>query len=184
MTGQVGGPQVSREELRARGRYSLTIACLFVLILLGAGLPLPRRAIVVVPIVVAIVVSIREMRRLSRASAGAFTRFGPAVALGLSTVLLLGAVTQAVADRGQEVGEEAQPVLEAAAVGVGALVVAGLRKSEMRSPWLASSSMPSKPASPKRRAALPASSTISSISATGMARGMVWNRWSGTTEGA
>ena len=66
------------------------------LILLGAGLPLPRRAIVVIPIVVAIVVSIREMRRLSRASSGAFTRFGPAVALGLSTVLLLGAITQAV----------------------------------------------------------------------------------------
>jgi hypothetical protein len=96
MAGQVGGQQVSREELRARGRYSLTIACLFVLILVGAGLPLPRRAIVVVPIVVAIVVSIREMRRLSRASAGAFTRFGPAVALGLSAMLLLGAVTQAV----------------------------------------------------------------------------------------
>ncbi len=96
MAGQVGGQQVSREELRARGRYSLTIACLFLLILVGAGLGLPRRAIVVVPIVVAIVVSVREMRRLSRASAGAFTRFGPAVALGLSTVLLLGAITQAV----------------------------------------------------------------------------------------
>jgi hypothetical protein len=63
MAGQVGGQQVSREELRARGRYSMTIACLFLLILLGAGLALPRRAIVVVPIVVAIVVSIREMRR-------------------------------------------------------------------------------------------------------------------------
>jgi len=96
MAGQVGGQQVSREELRARGRYSLTIACLFLLILLGAGLPLPRRAIVVIPIVVAIVVSIREMRRLSRGSSGAFTRFGPAVALGLSSVLLLGAITQAV----------------------------------------------------------------------------------------
>ena len=96
MAGQVGGQQVSREELRARGRYSLTIASLFVLILVGAGLPLPRRAIVVVPIVVAIVVSVREMRQLSRSSAGAFTRFGPAVALGLSAVLLLGAVTQAV----------------------------------------------------------------------------------------
>ena len=95
MAGQLG-QQVSRDELRARGRYSLTVASLFVLILLGAGLPLPRRAIVVVPIVLAIVVSIREMRRLSRASAGAFTRFGPAVALGLSAVLLLGAVTQAV----------------------------------------------------------------------------------------
>ena len=96
MAGQVGGQQVSREELRARGRYSLTIASLFLLILIGAGLPLPRRAIVVVPIVVAIIVSVREMRRLSRSSAGAFTRFGPAVALGLSAVLLLGAVTQAV----------------------------------------------------------------------------------------
>ena len=50
--------------MRARGRYSLTIACLFLLILVGAGLGLPRRAIVVVPIVVAIVVSVREMRRL------------------------------------------------------------------------------------------------------------------------
>ena len=96
MAGQVGGQQVSREELRARGRYSLTIACLFLLILLGAGLPLPRRAIVVIPILVAIVVSIREMRRLARGSSGAFTRFGPAVALGLSSVLLLGAITQAV----------------------------------------------------------------------------------------
>jgi hypothetical protein len=96
MAGQVGGRQVSREELRARGRYSMTIACLFLLILLGAGLPLPRRAVVVVPIVIAIVVSVREMRRLSRESAGPFTRFGPAVALGLSAVLLLGAITQAV----------------------------------------------------------------------------------------
>ncbi len=96
MAGQVGGRQVSREELRARGRYSMTIACLFLLILLGAGLALPQRAIVVVPIVVAIVASIREIRRLSRASAGAFSRFGPAVALGLSSVLLLGAITQAV----------------------------------------------------------------------------------------
>ena len=50
----------------------------------------------VVPIVLAIVVSVREMRRLSRSAAGPFTRFGPAVALGLSAVLLLGAVTQAV----------------------------------------------------------------------------------------
>ena len=96
MAGQVGGRQVSRDELRARGRYSMTIACLFLLILVGAGLALPRRAIVVVPIVVAIVVSVREMRRLSRTSSGAFSRFGPAVALGLSAVLLLGAITQAV----------------------------------------------------------------------------------------
>ena len=88
--------QVSRDELRARGRYSLTVAALFALILLAAGLPLPRRAIVLVPIVVAMTVSVREMRRLSRVSAGAFTRFGPAVALGLSAMLLLGAVTQAV----------------------------------------------------------------------------------------
>ena len=41
MAGQVGGQQVSREELRARGRYSLTIACLFLLILVGAALMLP-----------------------------------------------------------------------------------------------------------------------------------------------
>ena len=60
MAGQVGGQQVSREELRARGRYSLTIASLFLLILIGAGPSLPRRAIVVVPIVLAIVVSVRR----------------------------------------------------------------------------------------------------------------------------
>ena len=96
MAGQVGGPQVSREELRARGRYSLTIACLFLLILLGAGLPLPRRAIVVIPIVVAIVVSIREMRRLSQASSGAFTRFGPAVAAVSFTFVRVPAVRGAV----------------------------------------------------------------------------------------
>jgi hypothetical protein len=85
---------VSREEIQRRGRYSLTIASLFILILLGGGLPLPQRAIVVVPLGVAIVASIREIRRLSRGSATPFTRFGPAIALGLSSVLLLGALTQ------------------------------------------------------------------------------------------
>lgn len=88
--------QVDREELARRGRYSLTIAALFLLVLVGGALPLPRRAVVLLPIVVAIVVSVREMRRLARASASAFTRFGPAIALGLAGVLLLGAVTQAV----------------------------------------------------------------------------------------
>jgi hypothetical protein len=88
--------QVSREEVAERGRYSLSVAALFVLILLGGGLPLPRRAIVVLPIVFAIVLSLREMRRLSRARASGFTRFGPAVALGLSGVLLVGVVTQAI----------------------------------------------------------------------------------------
>jgi hypothetical protein len=85
---------VSREEIQRRGRYSLTIASLFLLILFGGGLPLPQRAIVVVPLGVAIVASIREIRRLSRGSATPFTRFGPAIALGLSSVLLLGALTQ------------------------------------------------------------------------------------------
>ena len=96
--GENGGmaAQVNREELGRRGRYSLTIAVLFLLILVGGSLPLPRRAVVLVPIVVAIVVSVREMRRLSQTSASAFTRFGPAVALGLSGILLLGAVTQAI----------------------------------------------------------------------------------------
>lgn len=88
--------QVSKEEIQRRGRYSLTIASLFLLILLGGGLPLPQRAIIVVPLAVASYASIREMRRLSKVPASAFTRFGPAVALGLSGVLLIGAVTQVV----------------------------------------------------------------------------------------
>jgi hypothetical protein len=88
--------QVSRDEVAQRGRYSLSVAALFVLILLGGGLTLPRRAIVVLPIVLAIVVSVREMRRLSRVRASAMTRFGPAIALGLAGVLLLGVVTQVV----------------------------------------------------------------------------------------
>ncbi len=88
--------QVSREEIQRRGRYSLTIAALFLLILLGGGLPLPQRAIVVVPLAVAIFASVREIRRLSKVSATAFTRFGPAIALGLSSVLLIGAMTQVV----------------------------------------------------------------------------------------
>jgi hypothetical protein len=88
--------QVSREEVAERGRYSLSVAALFVLILLGGGLTLPRRTIVVLPIVLAIVLSVREMRRLSRVRASAMTRFGPAIALGLAGVLLLGVVTQVV----------------------------------------------------------------------------------------
>ena len=86
--------QVSKEEIQRRGRYSLTIACLFLLILLGGGLPLPQRAIIVVPLGVAVFASIREIRRLAKVSATAFTRFGPAIALGLSAVLLVGALTQ------------------------------------------------------------------------------------------
>ena len=88
--------QVSKEEIQRRGRYSLTIACLFLLILLGGGLSLPQRAIIVVPLGVAVFASVREIRRLSRVSASAFTRFGPAIALGLSAVLLVGALTQVV----------------------------------------------------------------------------------------
>jgi hypothetical protein len=95
-TGADVATQVSKEEVQRRGRYSLTIAALFLLILLGGGLSLPQRAIVVVPLVVAVVVSIRELRRLSTVSATAFTRFGPSIALGLSALLLLGAVTQVV----------------------------------------------------------------------------------------
>lgn len=85
---------VSKEEIQRRGRYSLTIACLFLLILLGGGLPLPQRAVIVVPLGMAVFASIREIRRLSKVSASAFTRFGPAIALGLSAVLLVGALTQ------------------------------------------------------------------------------------------
>ncbi len=88
--------QVSKEEIQRRGRYSLTIASLFLLVLLGGGLSLPQRAVIVVPLAVAIFASIREIRRLSKVSATAFTRFGPAIALGLSAVLLIGAMTQVV----------------------------------------------------------------------------------------
>ena len=86
--------QVSKEEVQRRGRYSLTIACLFLLVLLGGGLSLPQRAIIVVPLGVAVFASIREIRRLSRVKATTFTRFGPLIALGLSAVLLVGALTQ------------------------------------------------------------------------------------------
>lgn len=90
------GRATSREEVARRGRFSLTVAALFILILFAGGLPLPQRAITVAPLVVVMVVAVREMRRLTRVAAPALTRFGPMMALGLSVLLLLGAITQAV----------------------------------------------------------------------------------------
>lgn len=87
--------QRSREELAQRGRYSLTVAVLFILVLLGAGLPLPQRAIAVVPLLVAAVESVRELRRLRRVDAPGVNRLGPVVTLGFVGLLLLAAVTQA-----------------------------------------------------------------------------------------
>ncbi len=91
-----GAKGLSPEEAAGRVRFSLSIAVLFVLTLIASGLPLPQRVVVVAPVVVVIVVSLREMRRLAGVAAPALTRLGPLLALGLSVLLLLGAVTQAV----------------------------------------------------------------------------------------
>ncbi len=87
--------QIRSEEAVRRGRYSLTIAALFVLVLFGASLPLPQRGVAVVPLVVAGVESVRELRRLRRQEAGPLPRMGPTVTLGFVTLLLLAAITQA-----------------------------------------------------------------------------------------
>ncbi|MDQ2781631.1 MAG: hypothetical protein M3Y26_03730 [Actinomycetota bacterium] len=87
---------LSPEEAARRVKFSLSIAVLFVLTLIASGLPLPQRVVVVAPVVVVMVVAVREMRRLAVVAAPALTRFGPLLALGLSVLLLLGAITQAV----------------------------------------------------------------------------------------
>jgi len=83
----------TREVMR-RGGYSMTVVALFLLILLASALPLPQRAVAIVPIAVAAVISVRELIRLQRESAPALMRFGPFVTLGFVGMLLLAAATQ------------------------------------------------------------------------------------------
>jgi hypothetical protein len=72
----------------------MTVVALFVLILLASGLPLPQRAVAILPIGLAAVVSVRELVRLRREQAPAMMRFGPFLTLGFVGMLLLSAVTQ------------------------------------------------------------------------------------------
>jgi len=85
----------ARERIMRRGGYSVTVVALFMLILLASALPLPQRAVALVPIVLAAVTSVRELMRLRREQAPALMRFGPFLTLGFLGMLLLAAVTQA-----------------------------------------------------------------------------------------
>jgi len=84
----------TREQVIRRGGYSLTVVALFLLILLASGLPLPQRAVALVPIVLAAVTSVRELVRLQREKAPPLMRFGPFLTLGFVGMLLLAAATQ------------------------------------------------------------------------------------------
>ena len=86
--------QRTRQEVLQRNGYSLTVVALFLLILLARGLPLPQRAVTIVPILVAAVVTVRELMRLHRQDAPVVARFGPYVTLGFVGMLLLASLTQ------------------------------------------------------------------------------------------
>lgn len=85
---------LSPRERAYRSRYALTTAALFLLVLTGFGLPLPQRLVVAVPLLVALVVSVRELFRLARARMAGLARLGAATAVGISLFLLLGMGTQ------------------------------------------------------------------------------------------
>lgn len=84
----------TREQTGRRGGYSVTVVALFLLILLGTALPLPQRAVTIVPIVLAAVTAVRELMRLRREHAPPLMRFGPFLTLGFVGMLLLAAATQ------------------------------------------------------------------------------------------
>ena len=86
--------QQTRQEVLQRNGYSVTVVALFLLILLARGLPLPQRAVTIVPIVVAAVVTVRELRRLHREDAPVVARFGPYLTLGFVGMLLLASLSQ------------------------------------------------------------------------------------------
>lgn len=84
----------TRQEVVRRSGHSMSVVGLFLLILFAAGLPLPQRAIALVPIVVVAVISVNELRRLQRTDAPVAARFGPFLTLGFVGMLLLAAATQ------------------------------------------------------------------------------------------
>jgi len=84
----------TREQTVRPGGYSITVVALFLLILLGSALPLPQRAVTIVPVVLAAVTSVRELVRLQRSHAPPLMRFGPFLTLGFVGMLLLAAATQ------------------------------------------------------------------------------------------
>lgn len=84
----------TQQEVVRRSGHSLSVVALFLMILLAAGLPLPQRAIAILPIVVVGVISVLELRRLQRTEAPAVSRFGPFLTLGFVGMMLLAAATQ------------------------------------------------------------------------------------------
>lgn len=83
-------------ERRTRSTYSLTLVALLLLVLVGSTLPLPGRLVIVLPLVLAAVLSVRELRRLGRTGARWLTRLGPLVASGLCVLMLLVTLLQAL----------------------------------------------------------------------------------------
>ncbi len=86
--------QRTRQEVLQRNGYSLTVVALFLLILMAGGLPLPQRAVTIAPILVAAVVTVRELLRLHREDAPVVARFGPYLTLGFVGMLLLAVLSQ------------------------------------------------------------------------------------------
>lgn len=76
--------------------WSVTSLALFALVYAGASLPLPSRAIAVVPAVVIVVITIRELLRQRRDDAPVRMRLMPSITLVLVGFVLLAAVGQTV----------------------------------------------------------------------------------------
>ncbi|MEO7061521.1 MAG: hypothetical protein ABI083_17510 [Lapillicoccus sp.] len=77
-------------------RWSMTTLALFVMMYAATSLPLPTRAVALVPAIVAFVVTVRELLRQHRDDAPVRMRLGPSVTLVLLGFVLLIAVGQVV----------------------------------------------------------------------------------------
>jgi len=77
-------------------QWSLTSLALFALVYLGASLPLPTRAIALVPTVVVAVITVRELLRQRREDAPVRMRLMPTITLVLVGFVFLTAVAQVV----------------------------------------------------------------------------------------
>lgn len=77
-------------------RWSLTCLALFALVVVASDLPLPARAIALVPVIVAVVVTIQELLRQRREDAPVRMRLMPVITLVLLAFVLVTAAGQAV----------------------------------------------------------------------------------------